>query len=51
MREYSFYAKNDCKQERLGLTLSRYRIQAAKYFAERKQLSLKNFLAIYNVTR
>ncbi len=50
MKEYSFYAKNDYKQEKLGITLCKHRLQAAEYFG-RKQLTLKNFLTIYKVTR
>ncbi len=51
MRVYSFYAKNDNKMEKLGTSPHRSRLGAAKMFAERKRLSLRNFLQIYTVTR
>jgi hypothetical protein len=46
---FGFYNKRDKKQETIGRTVSTSRLQAAKYFAERKQLSLKEFLKIFSV--
>lgn len=44
-----FYNKNDKHQEIINRTVSISRLNAAKYFAERKQLPLKEFLKIFSV--
>jgi hypothetical protein len=51
MRMYSFYSKRDDKKEKLGTIPHVSRLQAAKFFAERKQLSLKSFLNIYTISK
>ena len=47
---FKFYSRNDRNQETIGRTVTTSRLQAAKLFAERKQLSLKEFLKIFGVT-
>ena len=51
MRKYVFYSRKDSEKESYGMTLSFSRLQAARSFAERKRLSLKDFLRIYEVSR
>jgi hypothetical protein len=46
---FGFYNKTDNSQEVISRTLSTSRLNAAKYFAERKQLPLKEFLKIFTV--
>jgi DNA-binding XRE family transcriptional regulator len=46
---FGFYNKRDKTQETIGRTVGLSRLEAAKYFAERKQLSLKEFLKIFGV--
>jgi len=46
---FGFYYKNDKKEEIISRTISSSRLNAAKYFAERKQLPLKEFLKIFGV--
>jgi hypothetical protein len=46
---FGFYNRIDNTQEIINRTLSTSRLNAAKYFAERKQLSLKEFLKIFAV--
>jgi hypothetical protein len=46
---FAFYNKNDKNQETIARTMSTSRLNAAKYFAERKQLPLKEFLKIFGV--
>jgi hypothetical protein len=46
---FAFYNKNDKLQETISRTMSTSRLNAAKYFAERKQLPLKEFLKIFGV--
>ena len=46
---FKFYNKNDKDQETIGRIISTSRLQAAKLFAERKQLPLKEFLKIFGV--
>jgi len=50
-KRYYFYAKNDWQQEPISYTLSPNRLLAAKFFASRKNLTLKSFLNIYSVSR
>jgi hypothetical protein len=47
---FKFYNRNDRSQETIGRVLTTSRLQAAKMFAERKQLPLKEFLKIFGVT-
>lgn len=46
---FGYYSKNDKTQEVISKTVSLSRLQAAKNFAERKQLDLKTFLKLYSV--
>lgn len=47
---FKFYSRNDKSQETIGLVVTTTRLQAAKIFAERKQLPLKEFLKVFGVT-
>ena len=47
---FKFYNRNDRNQETIGYAVTTSRLQAAKMFAERKQLPLKEFLKIFGVT-
>jgi len=47
---FKFYSRKDKDQGTIGRTVTTSRLQAAKMFAERKQLSLKEFLKIFGVT-
>ena len=47
---FAFYYRNDKNQETINRTVSTSRLNAAKYFAERKQLPLKEFLKVFGVT-
>ncbi len=46
---FGYYSRNDKSQEIVSKTVSMSRLQAAKNFAERKQLDLKTFLKLYAV--
>jgi len=46
---FGFYNKNDKNQEIIGRVVMTSRLQAAKLFAERKQLPLKEFLKVFSV--
>ena len=46
---FKFYNRNDKNQETIGRVVTTSRLQAAKYFAARKQLDLKTFLKLYSV--
>lgn len=46
---FAFYNRIDENQEIIGQMISKSRLQAAKHFAERKQLPLKEFLKIFAV--
>jgi hypothetical protein len=48
---YGFYTKLDKNEEIINRIVTFSRLQAAKLFAERKQLSLKSFLKIYSVKK
>lgn len=50
-KQYFFYSKLDTNKEHIGETKMSSRLDAAKYFAGRKCLSLKAFLSIYGVTK
>jgi hypothetical protein len=51
MKKYSFYSRIDSSQEVIGSTIAFSRKSAAEQFAQRKQLTLKSFLGLFNVTR
>lgn len=51
MKKYYFYSKYDLTKESIGKCVAMTRYRAAAYFASRKQLSLKSFLALYCVSR
>lgn len=46
-----YYIKNDQTKEPLGKVVSTSRLKAAKSFADRKQLSLKEFLKLFSVEK
>ncbi len=46
---FGYYSRNDKNKELVSKTISTSRLQAAKSFAERKQLDLKTFLKLYEV--
>ena len=46
---FGYYSRIDKKQEIVAKTIGTSRLQAAKLFAERKQLNLKTFLTLYAV--
>ena len=47
---FKFYNRNDRNQETIGRIVTTSRLQAAKLFADRIQLPLKEFLKIFGVT-
>lgn len=51
MKKYSYYSRwcNDCEQ--LGTVVELSRLKAARYFAKRKQLSLKDFLRLFKISK
>jgi len=51
MTKYYFYSRNDKSQEPIDSVRAFSRLQAAKYFAGRKQLDLKSFLSIFAVNK
>jgi hypothetical protein len=46
---FGYYSRNDKTEEVVNRTVGLSRLQAAKYFAARKQLDLKTFLKLYAV--
>ena len=50
-KKYYFYSKNDWQQEPVSKTRATDRLAAAKYFAAQKDLSLKQFLSVYSISR
>lgn len=46
---FGYYSRIDKKEEIVSRTINLSRIQAARYFASRKQLDLKTFLKLYAV--
>ena len=48
---YGFYSRLDPNQEIINRIVNVSRLEAAKYFAQKKQLDLKSFLKIYSVKR
>jgi len=51
MTKYYFYSKIDKTQEPVMSTLAWSRLEAAKHFAKVKQMNLKQFLSVFNVSR
>ena len=51
MKSYFFYSKNDTSKEPIFWCKSTNRLSAARKFAIGKQLSLKQFLKIYSVSK
>lgn len=51
MTKYYFYSRTDASQESIDSVRAFSRLQAAKYFASRKQLDLKSFLSIFAVSK
>ena len=49
MKQAIFYSRIDSTKEPISKTYCFTRLQAAKYFANKKQLTLKDFLKIYGV--
>ena len=48
---YTYHSKADKTKEILGQTHINGRLLAAKYFAQRKNLPLKEFLKLYSVSK
>ena len=46
---FGYYSRTDKTEEIVSKTVGFSRLQAAKYFAARKQLDLKTFLTLYSV--
>lgn len=46
---FGFYSKTDRNEEIVNRKVGFSRLEAAKYFAARKQLDLKTFLKLYKV--
>lgn len=46
---FGFYSRNDRMKEIISRSLGTSRLEAARKFAERKQLDLKTFLKLYAV--
>jgi len=51
MKRFSFYSRVDNNQEAIGTTLASSRLNAAKKFAQTKQLPLKDFLRIFGISK
>jgi hypothetical protein len=51
MTKYYFYSRRDQNQEAIDSVRAFSRMQAAKYFANRKQMDLKTFLSIFAVSK
>ena len=48
---YYFYIKNDTSKEPINWVKTYSRLAAAKYFAQIKQLPLKEFLKIFTINK
>lgn len=46
---YFYYIKNDKTKESLGKVISTSRLKAANLFANRKQLTLRDFLKLFSI--
>lgn len=51
MRTFKFSNRNDVHNEPIDVVQSDSRLVAAKYFARKKNLSLKDFLKIFKVNK
>lgn len=51
MKKYHFYSKNDSAKEPIMSTRSWTRLEAAKSFAQIKQMDLKTFLSVFSISR
>ncbi len=51
MKQYFFFSKLDSTKEPINKTVAWNRYKAATYFAQIKQLKLKDFLRCYGVSR
>lgn len=51
MKKYYFYSKTDKTSEPIAYTKVWGRLEAAKYFAQVKQMSLKSFLSVFKISR
>ena len=51
MQKYYFYSKNDASKEPIFTITAKNRMMAARRFAMGKQMSLKQFLNLYSVSR
>jgi hypothetical protein len=51
MKVYTYYSRRDKSKEMLDKVVDVSRLNAAKYFAKRKALELKDFLTIYDVAK
>jgi len=51
MKSYYFFIRKDINKEPINKTYAISRRYAAEKFAERKNLSLKSFLTVYEVSR
>jgi hypothetical protein len=51
MNKYSFYYRNDSTKEAVGTIEACCRLNAARLFAERKQLPLKDFLKLFAISK
>ena len=49
MAQFCFYSKNDPTQEPAGILYAATREEAIKFFSLTKQLSVKDFLTIFEV--
>lgn len=49
--DYFFYSKSDSSKEPIGKITALGRLEAAKFFASRKNMPLKTFLTIFSVTK
>jgi len=50
-KKYSFYSKNDPSQEPIASISVSSRLEAAKHFAQVKQMPLKVFLTIFTISK
>jgi len=51
MKKYYFYSKNDKTQEPIMNARAWSRLEAAKSFAQVKQMNLKTFLSVFSVSK
>lgn len=51
MKKYYFYSKMDSAQEPIMSVRSFSRLEAAKSFAQIKQMDLKTFISVFSVSR